>query len=155
MNMKTKDPDDLLKDMNHSIMIKGLIIATTIHAVIILGTSFGLYSDWNNPTYRELNNNRNLFFAAPSTINQLKQKERRLAEEVDRAAAAAERAAEQEAKAQAAATNKTSTARQPAATSSSRSGNDDLDGPATPMRDFDKEVLPPAGSFDLNDFGGI
>ena len=70
MNTKTKDPDDLLQGINQSIMFKGLVIATAIHAVIILGTSFSLYRDWG--TYG--------FLATPSTINQAKQKARREAE---------------------------------------------------------------------------
>jgi len=137
--MKTRDPDDLLKGINQTIMIKGLIIATAIHAVIILGTSFGLYREWG--TYG--------FLAAPSTINHKKQIETRAAEEAKRKEAAAQRAAESEARAEAAATNKP--ARSATATQSLSSGNLDLDEPKEP----DLGTLPPVRSFSLDDIGGL
>ena len=40
------NPDSLLKDINKSILTKGLIIALVAHAIIVFGTSFSLYRDW-------------------------------------------------------------------------------------------------------------
>ena len=40
------NPDSLLKDINKSILTKGIIIALVAHAIIIFGTSFSLYRDW-------------------------------------------------------------------------------------------------------------
>jgi len=140
MNTKTKDPDDLLQNINQSIMIKGLLIATAIHAVIILGTSFGLYRDWG--TYG--------FLATPSTINNEKQKAKRAAEEAERQAMAAQKAAEREADAKIAATNKTSTATSVGATAPTST---DVDQQSTPSQNLDNETLPPAKEFTLDGFG--
>ena len=40
------NPDNLLKDINKSILTKGIIIALVAHAIVIFGTSFSLYRDW-------------------------------------------------------------------------------------------------------------
>ena len=40
------NPDNLLKDINQSILTKGIIIALVAHAIVIFGTSFSLYRDW-------------------------------------------------------------------------------------------------------------
>ena len=40
------NPDSLLKDINKSILTKGIVIALVAHAIIIFGTSFSLYRDW-------------------------------------------------------------------------------------------------------------
>lgn len=40
------NPDGLLKDINKSILAKGIIIALVAHAVVVFGTSFSLYRDW-------------------------------------------------------------------------------------------------------------
>ena len=40
------NPDSLLKDINKSILTKGIVIALVAHAVIVFGTSFSLYRDW-------------------------------------------------------------------------------------------------------------
>ena len=46
--MSTADfnPDSLLKDINKSILTKGIVIALVAHAIVVLGTSFSLYRDW-------------------------------------------------------------------------------------------------------------
>ena len=40
------NPDSLLKDINKSILTKGIVIALVAHAVIVSGTSCSLYRDW-------------------------------------------------------------------------------------------------------------
>ena len=40
------NPDSLLKDINTSILTKGIVIALVAHAIIVFGTSFSLYRDW-------------------------------------------------------------------------------------------------------------
>ncbi len=40
------NPDSMLKDVNKSILAKGIIVALVAHAVIVFGTSFSLYRDW-------------------------------------------------------------------------------------------------------------
>ena len=40
------NPDSLLKDINKSILTKGIVIALVAHAIIVFGTSFSLYRDW-------------------------------------------------------------------------------------------------------------
>ncbi len=44
--MTIKDPDMLLDDVGRSIMVKAMVISAAVHAVVIFGTSFGLYADW-------------------------------------------------------------------------------------------------------------
>ena len=46
--MSTQDfnPDSLLKEINKSILAKGIVIALVAHAVVVFGTSFSLYKDW-------------------------------------------------------------------------------------------------------------
>ena len=139
MKTKTKDPDNLLRDINQSIMIKGLLIATAIHAVLILGTSFGLYRDW--ATYG--------FLKTPSSINQEKQKVQREKEEAERQAVAAQRAAEREAAAQAAAASKA-----PAPTrGGAPSAGADADSQTPTTSPLEGETLPPATGFSLDGFG--
>lgn len=46
MNSSDFNADDLLKDINKSILTKGIIVALVVHAILIFGTSFGLYKDW-------------------------------------------------------------------------------------------------------------
>ena len=135
---KTKDPDDLVKDVNLSMMPKGLLIAFAIHAVIIFGTSFGLYRDWWgwNPEKKAYG-----FLATPSTINHEKQKDKSAAEEAKRQAATAQREAERAANVQAAATS--APAKNTAA--SLTSGNDDLD-----IAPKEADPLPPKKLDDLD-----
>jgi len=136
MNTKTKDPDDLLQDINKSIMLKGLLIATAIHAVIILGTSFGLYRDWG--TYG--------FLARPSTIGREKQREQRAKVEAEQQAMADQRATERAEEAKAAAASKSpSRAATPADMDTAPQG-----AATSPL---DGEVLPPATDFSLDGFG--
>ena len=153
--MKTRDPDELLIDINRSTMLKGLLVAFVIHAAIILGTSFGLYSDWwglGTDANGEPKKARG-FLKTPSAINYEKQLERRAVEEEARKAAVEEKLKENAAKAQEAAEKaaKDGGGARPA------SRNDDLDGPATTNRKdpAEEERLPPKASFDLNDIGGI
>ena len=46
--MSTPDfnPDSLLKEINKSVLTKGIVIALVAHAVVVFGTSFSLYRDW-------------------------------------------------------------------------------------------------------------
>ena len=46
MSTADSNPDVLLKDINKSILTKGIVIALVAHAIIIFGTSFSLYRDW-------------------------------------------------------------------------------------------------------------
>ncbi len=46
MSNENFNPDSLLKDINKSILTKGIVIAVVAHAIIIFGTSFSLYRDW-------------------------------------------------------------------------------------------------------------
>lgn len=46
MDSQNFNPDNLLKEIDKSILAKGLIIALIAHAVVVFGTSFGLYKDW-------------------------------------------------------------------------------------------------------------
>ena len=140
--MKTRDPDDLLKDINRSIMFKGLVIAFTIHAVLILGTSFGLYREWG--TYG--------FLATPSTINNEKQKAKRAEEEAARQAAIKQRA-EDAAAAQAAAA--ASGATKAPATPTPPQGNAPSDSSPDTKEPAETPPLPPKRTFDLDDIGGI
>ncbi len=87
MDSQNKNPDELLTGINKSILTIGIIVAIVIHAVIIFGTSFGLYKDWNEYGFGK----------KPSTIKAEKkakevaaEKARREAEIQRKAAAAAE-----------------------------------------------------------------
>jgi len=140
--MKTKDPDDLLAEMNLSIMPKAFLIAFTIHAAIILGTSFGLYRDWWGWNKEKTAYG---FLATPSTINFEKQKVRRAAKEEADKAAAAERAAEREAALKAAEEKKAS---RPQANAQSGETADNAPGDA---KEPELQPLPPAKSFTLDD----
>jgi len=135
---KIKDPDNLVKATTLSIMPKGLIIAFVIHAVLILGTSIGLYRDWwgMNPEKVAYG-----FLATPSTINNERQKANRAAEEAKRQEVVKEREATREANVQAAAAS--TPARNTAA---SLSNTDDLE---TINRELG-EPLPPARLDDLD-----
>ena len=137
--MPTRDPDDLLKPINQSLMLKGLAIAFAIHAVIIFGTSFSLYKDWG--AYG--------FLKTPSAIKALKQEKQREADDAARIAESKRREAEREANAKTAEASKPKTP----ATSSAK---DDLDGPVPGVvKEPEVEPLAPKSNFDLNDIGGI
>ena len=66
------NPDSLLKDINKSILTKGIIIALVAHAIIIFGTSFSLYRDW--VAYRDKEPVG--FIKKPSTIKTIKKEEK-------------------------------------------------------------------------------
>lgn len=46
MDNLQKNPDDLLLEINKSILGKGIAIAVILTAIVVFGTSFGLYKDW-------------------------------------------------------------------------------------------------------------
>ena len=139
--MQVREPDDLLKPISQSIMLKGLAIALAIHAVIILGTSFGLYKDWG--TVRDPETGKRLgFLTRPTTIKAAKQTAKQMAEDAARKEATALKDAER------AAAAKELEARKPA---SRTSRDDDLDGPDS-IKVPDIEPLPPK-NFDINDLG--
>ncbi len=73
--MSTADfnPDSLLKDINKSILTKGIVIALVAHAVIVFGTSFSLYRDWAKYGVK-----------TPSSIKQLKKEEQIAADKARR-----------------------------------------------------------------------
>ena len=74
------NPDSLLKDINKSILTKGIIIALVAHAIIIFGTSFSLYRDW--VAYR--NKEPVGFIKKPSTIKTIKKEEKVAADKAKR-----------------------------------------------------------------------
>ncbi len=45
-DLKTKLPEDLMAEINQSIITKGMVISITIHLLVVGLTSFGLYADW-------------------------------------------------------------------------------------------------------------
>ena len=69
------NPDDLLKDIDKSILTKGIIIALVVHAIFVFGTSFGLYKDWGKYGIK-----------APSTIKAEKKQEQAEADKAHREA---------------------------------------------------------------------
>lgn len=83
MNNQDFNADDLLKNINKSILATGIIVALIIHAVIVFGTSFGLYKDWSEYGIKK-----------PSTIKQMK-KEQQVAAEKERRDAEIKRKAEE------------------------------------------------------------
>lgn len=91
--MTPREPDELLFEINRSMLLKALAISLAVHAVLVFGTSFGLYRDWSA-----------FGMHTPSTIKQMKQKAMREADEAERRAAAVKKAEEAKA-AEAAATN--------------------------------------------------
>ena len=140
--MAQREPDDLLKTINQSILIKGLIVAAVIHVVVILGTSFGLYRDWKVYGVK-----------SPSAIKQTKQENKREADEAERKAAAEQRAAERDAAVALAESNKATRASANVPANNPSSNVDDLTG-AT--KEPEIEVLPPKNSFSLqDDFGDL
>lgn len=88
MNSSDFNADDLLKDINKSILTKGIIVALVVHAILVFGTSFGLYKDWSHYGVKK-----------PSTIKEIKKQEQvaadkaRREEEIQRKAAEAAAAA--------------------------------------------------------------
>ena len=74
------NPDSLLKDINKSILTKGIIIALVAHAIIIFGTSFSLYRDW--VAYRDKEPVG--FIKKPSTIKTIKKEEKVAADKAKR-----------------------------------------------------------------------
>ena len=127
------DPDNLLKDINQSIMLKGLTISVLVHAVVIFGTSFSLYKDWQEYGVK-----------APSYINVEKKKQKREAEEAARIAAAEARDAQRAADAAKAAESAPASSNAPSASGTSL--RDD------PLKALESEILPPIKKFELDDF---
>ena len=74
------NPDSLLKDINKSILTKGIVIALIAHAIIIFGTSFSLYRDW--VAYRDKEPVG--FIKKPSTIKTIKKEEKVAADKAKR-----------------------------------------------------------------------
>lgn len=102
-----KKPDELVAEIDRSILAKALVASIAAHAILMGATSIGLFQDWAHYGVH-----------SPSYINAQKTRERRDAEELQRQQAALEKAkkeaAEAEARKQAAATNKTAQASAPA-----------------------------------------
>lgn len=103
--LDTRDPSELMQNVNRSILTKGLMIAVLAHVLVFGLTSFDLYRDW--ATYG---------FMLPNEIKQMKKEQ---AEAEEKARKAAERKAREEeeaeirAKAEAEATEKESAASAP------------------------------------------
>ena len=145
MNSKNFNPDELLRNIDKSILAKGIIIAVIVHAIVLFGTSLGLYKDW--VAYRDKEPVG--LFKKPSTIKNIKKQEQLEAEKARReaeiqrkaedAAMAASNAAPASAEAKAA----------PPAGSASAAA--EAEGAKKPP---EVEPLPPAsGDIDLGDLG--
>ena len=80
MSNENFNPDSLLKDINKSILTKGIIIALVAHAIIVFGTSFSLYRDW--VAYRDKEPVG--FIKKPSTIKTIKKEEKVAADKAKR-----------------------------------------------------------------------
>ena len=80
MSTENFNPDSLLKDINKSILTKGIVIALVAHAIIIFGTSFSLYRDW--VAYRDKEPVG--FIKKPSTIKTIKKEEKVAADKAKR-----------------------------------------------------------------------
>ena len=119
------NPDSLLKDINKSILTKGIVIALVAHAIIIFGTSFSLYRDW--VAYRDKEPVG--FIKKPSTIKTIKKEEKVAAdkakreEEIKRKAEESAALASNAAPAQASAEVKGATAQPKAAADAKGDGN--------------------------------
>ena len=83
MNSQDFNPDDLLTGINKSILTKGIVIALIVHAIVVIGTSFGLYKDWG--TYG---------VKTPSAIKQVKKQEQVEKAKAEREAAIARKASD-------------------------------------------------------------
>lgn len=103
-----KKPDELVVEIERSILGKAILFSVIAHVVLMGVTSIQLFADWG--TYG---------FHSPSYINAEKARIRRAEEDAQRKAAAAEKAKQEaeaaEAKKKAAATNQTAQAGAPAA----------------------------------------
>ncbi len=83
MDNQNFNPDNLLKEIDKSILTKGIVVALIVHAIIVFGTSFGLYKDWAKYGVK-----------APSTIQAIKKAEQVEAEKARREAEIQRKAAE-------------------------------------------------------------
>ncbi len=144
MNANQFNPDDLLKNINKSILTKGIIVALIVHAAIVFGTSFGLYRDWAEYGVKK-----------PSTIKQEKKQKQveaekaRREEEIKRKAEEAAIAASNAAPVKATAETKAA-----AAQSKAGEGAKGAEGDGAAKKPPEIEPLPPAsGDIDLGDIG--
>ena len=122
------NPDSLLKDINKSILTKGIIIALVAHAIIIFGTSFSLYRDW--VAYRDKEPVG--FIKKPSTIKTIKKDEKIAADKAKREEEIKRKAEESAALASNAAPAKASAEVKGAATQSKAAADAKGDGNAKP-----------------------
>ena len=144
MNATQFNPDDLLKNINKSILAKGIIVALIVHAAIVFGTSFGLYKDWAKYGVKK-----------PSVIKQEKKQEMieaeklRREEEIKRKAEEAAIAASNAAPVKATAETKAAAAQTKDGEAAAGAGGD-----GATKKPPEIEPLPPAsGDIDLGDIG--
>ena len=86
-----KKPDELVAEIDRSILAKALVASIAAHAILMGATSIGLFRDWTRYGVH-----------SPSYINAQKTRERRDAEELQRQQAALEKAKKEAAEAKAA-----------------------------------------------------
>jgi len=91
-----KKPEELVAEIERSILGKALLVSILAHAVLLVGTSSQLFADWTKYGVH-----------SPSYINGVKTQERKDAETAERKAAAEKKTKEEAAKAAAGGTNKT------------------------------------------------
>lgn len=85
-----KKPDELVAEIDRSILAKALVASIAAHAILMGATSIGLFRDWTRYGVH-----------SPSYINAQKTRERRDAEELQRQQAALEKAKKEAAQASA------------------------------------------------------
>ncbi len=126
--------DSLLVNIGRSIVFKATVISIILHAVLMGGTSIGLFKDWQVYGIK-----------SPSQINAIRTAERKEAEEKKRKAAAAEKAKKEAAAAEEArniaATNKVQSA------AAAQTGELTKDGKKPP----EVQPLPPKKEFEYGD----
>lgn len=141
MDNMQKNPDELLVDINKSIMPKGIAIALGLTAIVVFGTSFGLYKDWAKYGIK-----------TPSAIKAEKKAEQVEAEKARREAEIQRKAAEAAAMASNAVPAAASASAKAAAPAASSTGP--ASDAASAKKPPEIEPLPPAsGEISLDEIG--
>lgn len=134
-------PDGLLVEIGRSVMPKAIAISVAVHVVLAVLTSFSLFADWAD-----------WGFHAPATINQMKAKAAREAEEEKRKADAEEKARKAAAEAAAAAkTNAAAKASAPAAKDASAAKDAPAAKDAKAVTPPEVKPLPPKSNFEYGE----
>ncbi|MCL1856044.1 MAG: hypothetical protein FWF84_00135 [Kiritimatiellaeota bacterium] len=137
-----RDPDTLLIGTRKSMMTQGLLIALAVHAVVLFGTSFGLYKEWGE--YGVYSSEHGIH--SPSTIKEIKRQREKAAEEETRKAAQNARKEEQSAMAAKNASDK------PAAKPAPKDDDDPL---GIPRKDNYENQISPQKPFDISSDLGL